>query len=182
MRRPLMLLSFLAVFALGYALGTSGWFPASTAWAQQQQDDAEKEKKKEEAALLAGISAETQAKIKAAYEALTVAADALKGDNRYATATNGVNAFAVLSGGLNALQDLDAGGGVDPETFAAIYAGNASDEVKGKLQRDSATNKYTYNGKLIQLYPVSQLKRMYLMRQRLSGMAAPAEKEEKTEK
>lgn len=176
MRRPVILFSLLTVFVLGYSLGRTNWTPlTSVAWGQE--DETDKEKKKEEAALLAGLSAETQAKIKAAHDALNVAAEALKGENRYGTATNGVNAFAVLSGGVNALQDLDAGAGVDPETFAAIYAGLASDEVKGKLQRDSATNKYTYNGKLIQLYPVSHLKRLYLIRQRLSG-AAPAEKQD----
>lgn len=117
-----------------------------------------------------GPSTNTLEKIKTAYDALKDAAEALQKEGYYLAATDEVNVFGVLSGGVNAIADLQSGNGVDPETFAAIYAGTIKQEVRELLQRDTS-NRYTYNGKLVQMYPVSELRRRYLFRAQLTGQA-----------
>ena len=57
-----------------------------------------------------------------------------------------INAFLVLSGGGNALDDLESGHGVDPETFAALYAGLAIPEIGDHLAKDDQS-RLTYKGK-----------------------------------
>ncbi|MEO1982765.1 MAG: hypothetical protein ABGZ24_19825, partial [Fuerstiella sp.] len=45
----------------------------------------------------------------------------------------GTNYFAVSVGGIDAIRDLEEGRGVDPETYAALYAGYARPEVAKHL-------------------------------------------------
>ena len=81
--------------------------------------------------------------------------------------TAGVNAFLVLSGGGNARQDLESGNGVDPETFAALYAGQAIPEIQEQLGLD-AENRVTYGGEVVRLYSRSRLSRMFAERVKLA--------------
>lgn len=172
MRRSLMILSLIGVFGLGYVVGTSGLMSASRLWAEDQAAKKESAEVKP-APPIQGISTETQTKIKAAHDALVAAADALKAENRYVVAGADVNAFSVLCGGLNAVQDLEGGQGVDPETFASLYAGAVTDDVKNKLTRDNK-NQILYNGKLVQMYPISQIKRTMALRLQLAGIIPTA--------
>ena len=59
--------------------------------------------------------------------------------------------------------------GVDPETFAALYAGLASPEVRQSLARD-AQGRLTYKNKVIRMYPIARLKQAFLERDRLAGI------------
>src|SRR5690606_17445319 len=115
---------------------------------------------------------ETIGKIQAALQALQAAREALEGEGHYVPATQGLNVFAITAGGVDAVQDLESGRGVDPETFAALYAGLATDEVAAKLGRD-ADQRLTYNNRLIRMYPISRLKKMYSIREaiQLEGAA-----------
>ncbi len=62
---------------------------------------------------------------------------------------------------MNAQADLEAAGvGVDPGTFAALYAGMAIDEVDEQLGRD-AEERLTYKKRLIQMYPVTRIQKLY---------------------
>lgn len=115
-----------------------------------------------------GPSDETQRKIQAANEALKLALDGLKSESLYVPATNGMNVYAVLSGGLDAIDDLESGRGVDPETFAALYADQATDDVQAHLSKD-ADGRLTYKNKLIRIYPISRLKRLHSRRMVLTG-------------
>jgi hypothetical protein len=160
---------------LGYVLGASGIGGSVAVWAQN--DEA---KDPPAAAAAAGASSEeTQKKISAAFEALKVAREALETESLYTSATKSINAFGVLSGGFNAVDDLETGRGVDPETFAALYADLATEEVKLKLSKDDK-GRLVYNGKLIQMYPISRLRKTFDARIALSGekpaadSAAPA--------
>ncbi|MBI1346392.1 hypothetical protein GC163_08885 [bacterium] len=115
-----------------------------------------------------GPSDEAQRKILAAHEALKVAMEALKAESLYTPATRGMNVYGILTGGLNAIDDLEAGRGVDPETFAALYSDLADDEVQQHISKDS-DGRLTYKNKLIRIYPTSRLKRLYQQRQLLTG-------------
>ena len=83
-------------------------------------------------------------------------------------ATKGLNAFAVSCGGVNALDDLEAGNGVDPETFAGLYAGLAKPDVAAQLGRDDQ-GRITYKNKIVRMYPVSRLKKLFATRLKYSG-------------
>jgi hypothetical protein len=116
----------------------------------------------------AGPSDEAKAKIKAAAEALRVAMQALQDENRYSSAIKGTNAFAVLSGGDRSLDDLKEAAVVDPETYAALYAGLETDAVASQLSRD-AEGKLMFDNKVIRMYPISMVRAKYAARAEMTG-------------
>jgi hypothetical protein len=146
----------LGLVAFGYFLGSSGVLGPSRLQAQNAD--------KEEA-----LSDDAMLKIKAGQEAVSAAQAALQAEQKYVPAITGMNAYAVLAGGVNAVDDLERGRGVDPETFAGLYAGMAVDEVKAKLGKDE-NGRLTYDGKVIKIYSPERLKRAYAERERLSGI------------
>lgn len=173
------------LIGVGYLLGASGFAGTVRAWAQDEKAEAP-------AAVQPGaVSEEAQKKITAAFESLKAAREALEADSRYVSATTTTNVFGILSGGLNAVEDLESGRGVDPETFAALYADLGTDAVKTKLTKDDK-GRLVYGGKLIQMYPISRLRKTFDARGALSGEKLtpetnkktdkPAEKESKTDK
>jgi hypothetical protein len=139
-----------AMLGAGYLFGAIGAWDARTLTAQD-----------------ANVTDSVRDKIVAANAALQQAADALKSEGQYEAVTEGVNACLVLSGGGNAKQDLESGTGVDPETFAALYADRALPEIQENLARD-ADNRLTYNGKVVQMYSRSRLQRLYAERLKLT--------------
>lgn len=152
------------LLALGYFLGSMNPFPALRA----QDGDS-------------GPSEDSAKKIVAANDALKAAVDQLKLESRYEVATKGINSYAVMVGGLNAKDDLESGRGVDPETFAALYAA-AYDLKKLNLKDDSladwvdvnlldydAEGRLTYQNKVVRIYPVSRLKKLNAQRRVLIG-------------
>ena len=157
-----------ALLALGYLLGTCSPFaPARAQDATNLPSD------------------DSTKKILEANEKLKAAVEALKLESRYETVTKGVNAYAVLVGGLNAKEDLEAGQGVDPETFAALYTAafdmkklNVRDESLAdwvdltQLDYDAA-GRLTYGGRIVRIYPVSRLKKLRAQRLVLSGETRP---------
>ena len=115
-----------------------------------------------------GPSDAAAVRIKAALDAINVAQQALMQEGLYTPAVEGLNTFAVTAGGVNAISDLETGRGVDPETFAGLYAGLAVDEVNEQLGRDDE-GRLTYKNRLIRMSPISDIKRMYSNRARLAG-------------
>lgn len=144
----------LGLLLAGYVVGSVMPLIATTATAQQpaapQLPDA------------------TVSRIREANDALKVAMEALKTDSLYVAATKSLNSLAVLGGGVNAIDDLEAGRGVDPVTFAGLYAGDAVDEVKDHLGFD-AEGRVTYKNKVVRLYPISRLKKFYAQRMVVLG-------------
>ena len=159
MRNSMAVITGLSCLTIGYVLGWSGAFSPEPSWAQE--DPA--------AAAPAELSDETREKIQAARTALEDAMEALKTDGRYKSATKSMNCLAVLAGGFDARQDLEAGRGVDPETFAALYAGFADDDVE--TERDEK-GRLTYKGRVIRMYPISRIKQLFT-----SAALAPAEED-----
>jgi hypothetical protein len=110
-------------------------------------------------------------KVTVAAKAVKEAADALAAEQKYETITDAPNSFLVLGGGGNGTQDLEAGV-VDPETFAALYAGAVKKEVKDQLQKDEQ-GRITYNGTVIRMYPKSRLERIFAERLKSGGPTPP---------
>ncbi|HBN78021.1 MAG TPA: hypothetical protein DD473_19870, partial [Planctomycetaceae bacterium] len=75
-------------------------------------------------------------------------------------ATTGMNPYLILTGGGDAIADLEAGIGVDPITFAELYAGMALREVGDEITRDEQ-NRLLYKNKLIRMYSVDRMKKRY---------------------
>lgn len=149
------------LLALGYFLGTLDVLTPQQAGAQAEPAPSP-------------LSDDSKTKIKDAHAALAAAMTALQTDQLYNPATKGVNAFAVTAGGVDAIADLESGRGVDPETFAGLYAGDAVDEVAQHLGRDEE-GRLTYKNRVVRMYPISRLKRMLAERARLSGADPDAE-------
>lgn len=155
-RHPSQMLMFAAVLGLGYLWGRNDANSAAswtkTVVAQDDNQPAE----------------ETQRKIQLANDALKTAMEALKAESLYTPATRGMNVFGVLTGGIDAIDDLESGRGVDPETFAGLYADQANDEVLPHLGKDEE-GRLTYKNKLVRLYPISRLKRLQSKRMLMTG-------------
>ncbi len=164
MRTSAKITGGLALLTIGYALGASQILSPAALLAQGKG----KSKGGGDAQAAQPLSDETKTKIKAAADALKAAMEALQSEGRYESAIKSVNAFAVLSGGGNSAADLAGGGGVDPETFAALYAGLATDQVVVDLGRD-AEGKLTYKNRVVRMYPVSVIRGAYARRADITG-------------
>jgi hypothetical protein len=145
MRRWKSIAMAVALLATGYVLGVSGAFHARALTAQDSGS---------------AVSDNTREKIRAAQAALQEAAEALKVEGRYESVTDDLNAFLILSGGGNAQEDLESGKGVDPETYAALNAGQARDEIQEFLDLDD-DGRLTYNGQVVRMYSRSRLRQVY---------------------
>jgi hypothetical protein len=141
--------------AAGYVLGASGALELRVTGAQEPAET--------------GLAKETLDKLRVANNSLRDAADALKSESRYEALTEEVNSFLVLSGGGNAKQDLESGAGVDPETFAALYAGAAIPEIADQLEYDDE-GRLTYNGQVVRMYSKARLQRMQAERTKLATL------------
>lgn len=161
MRNSMAVIMGLSCLTIGYALGWSGALSPEPSWAQDKPADGQ--------TTLNEQSDETREKIQAARTALEDAMESLKTDERYKSATKSMNCLAVLAGGFDARRDLEVGRGVDPETFAALYAGFADDDVE--IERDEK-GRLTYKGRVIRMYPISRIKQLFT-----AAALAPAEED-----
>ena len=147
-----MLAFGLAMWTIGYWSGT-GDSPSASALTAQDGDS--------------GLSTDTAAKVQAASESIKSAMDALQQDGKYEGLGETPNAFLVLCGGGNAMEDLSSGQGVDPESFAALYAGRVKQEVRLALTTDEQ-GRLLYNDQLVRLYSRTRLEKMFAERAKLS--------------
>ena len=136
-----------ALIALGFVLGASGILhPARAQDPLQGSTDR--------------LPKEVTAKVKEAHSGLLAAMQELQRQDLYKPAMEGVNSFAISVGGLDVMGDLETTRAVDPETFAALYAGRATEEVAQHLAKDEA-GRLTYKGKVIRMYPIARLKQLF---------------------
>ena len=157
MRRLAFPAFFLALFALGYFAGTNNLLAPQALSAADDEPDA-----------VDLLDDSVIQAIRDAVQAAESAGDALSTEGKYQPATVGVNHFAIAMGGLNAREDLDSGRGVDPETFAALYAGRATDDIAQHIATDDL-GRLTYKGKLIRLYSKARLENAFTLREKISG-------------
>lgn len=155
MKIAFRILAVTGLFAGGYFLGTQHAFQPADAHAQGFGADD-------------GSQDEVAVAMTAANDAIKKVADLLEQDGRHVSASKTPNVSAILSGGVDAVSDLETGRGVDPETFAALYAEQATDEIAPHLDRDEL-GRLTYKGKVVRLYSISRLKKLYKMRMQYSG-------------
>ncbi len=147
----------LGLLSLGYVLGTTGAFAPKSLGAQAPAEG--------------GPSAESLTKLKEAFAAIKSAAETLEQENLYVPATTSLNVFSVMAGGINAVRDLEDGRGVDPETFAALYAGEAKPEIKEHLDHDDQ-GRLTYKGKVVRIFSKQRMKSIIQERTRYSAGGA----------
>ena len=112
----------------------------------------------------------TSDRIKEGFDNFRRAQDALQQSGRYVPAAGGVNCFVTLAGGYDVLGSLRNGRGVDPETYCALEAGFAPQEVLSDLGRD-ASGRLTYRDELVRLLPRGELRTLYLRRAQVLGEA-----------
>lgn len=139
-----------------------GWFCGRFELPHSPALHAQLTKKKSVAADL-GLAPETVSKLEEAYLAIKAAREALEQDGKYVVATKGTNVFAITVGGVNAVEDLEKGRGVDPETFAALYAGLATDQVAAHLDRDEQ-GRLRYKNRVVRMYSIERLKKLFEQR------------------
>jgi hypothetical protein len=109
-------------------------------------------------------------------DANRVVSDAMQGlqeEKRYVPAIQGVNAFAVTVGGVDAVADLESGQGVDPETFAGLYAGQALPDIAEHIARN-AEGHLMYKNKSIRIYSATRLGELFALRAKFAPAAAAA--------
>jgi hypothetical protein len=112
-------------------------------------------------------------KLRSAEQALAEAMQMLQDERHYVPAIAGLNAFATTVGGVDAVADLESGQGVDPETFAGLYAGQALPEVAEHLAHD-AQGRVTYKSRVVRLYNPTRLKQLFAARAEFSPAGATA--------
>lgn len=143
-----------SMIAVGYLLGVSGLFLPAESQAQVIGDES---------------TDETTEKVRAASGAVLEAMQALQDKGRYRPAIVGLNTFAVsVGGGIDAIGDLESGRGVDPETFAGLYAGQAIPEVAEYLETGE-DGRLRYKNKLVRLYSISRLRTLFAVRKQFTG-------------
>lgn len=152
------LIALTAVFAVGYAAGNTSLFTPSPLAAQQDDDEAVE------------LSTEAEGQVRSVVSAAEQAAVILENESLYESAVRGVNVFATSVGGTSGIVDLEDGRGVDPETFAALYAERWSETVQPHIGRDEL-GRLTYKGKLIRMYSQERLKKLFEIRDSLAGGA-----------
>jgi len=79
---------------------------------------------------------------------------------------SGVNYFGASVGGVNAEQDLEEGRGVDPETFAALYADLATPRIAEHLDYDEL-GRLRYKKNVVRIYSRERLKTLFSKRDQL---------------
>jgi hypothetical protein len=156
MQKLSLFLFTITVFGAGYLLGSTDALTV-----QQVNAAAQLQKRMSSDALLTYRHARIE---------IEKLSDALAAEKKYLPATDGDNFFSLLVGGVDALRDLEEGRGVDPETFAGLYAGRALPEVTKHLERDE-NGRIRYKGNIVRLYSQERLKQMFRLRDVLVSRA-----------
>lgn len=146
------------VFGMGYLAGSSSQSQPRTVRAAAQ--DSER------------LSDESLIAFKAAELQFNEFGDLLVSDERHRPVTDDQNYFAVSVGGIDAIRDLEEGRGVDPETFAALYAERSLPEIAEHIEIGK-DGRLRYKGEVVRMYSRTKLKHVFqqrdTMRTRTSG-------------
>ena len=146
-----------SVFATGYFFGTAEVLKPHEVNAAQQ--------------LSKPLSSEILLTYKQSQVVLDSLSDMLSAERRHRAATEGENYFAVTMGGIDSIKDLEEGRGVDPETFAALYADRALPDVAQHLETDD-NGRIRYKGNIVRLYSRERLKELFRRRTELRNRAS----------
>ncbi len=151
----------LGVFVLGYAAGTlSGQAPSQIVAAQEESSPE--------------FSKDVLEAYKKSNKAVRELSNLFVAGGQNTAAFSGMNYFAASVGGINAEQDLEEGRGVDPETFAALYAGLATPKVSENMDVDEL-GRLRYKKNVIRIYSQERLKQIFQKRDQLEVRSESAE-------
>jgi hypothetical protein len=154
MRRFHAILSTVVVFALGYAIGSfQGHSPQPLRAVQDPVGDQ--------------FSPDVLAAYKKANKGIQELNNLFIAGGQSTNAFGGLNYFAASVGGIDAERDLEEGRGVDPETFAALYADLASTKVSQHLDKDEL-GRLRYKKNVIRIYSRDKLKQLFDKRDQLA--------------
>ena len=173
MRRTAALFSGVALFAAGFVCGQldSGLPTLLTA----QQDEA------------AQLTPDALVAYQKARKAVSDLNDTFIAAGFSTAAASDVNYFSVSVGGIDVMRDLEEGRGVDPETFAALYAFEDQElGATGKSERifkrfgvdvsqhlDSDDHgRIRYKGKVVQMYSTERLNQLFKRRDELTILSS----------
>jgi hypothetical protein len=153
MRRFTAVSGSFVVFLAGYAIGTfSGQAPQRI---QATQDDGNPQ-----------YSKDVLDAYRKSYKAVRELNNLYVAGGQSTAAYGGMNYFAASVGGVNAERDLEEGRGVDPETFAALYAGLAVPKIAANLDFDEV-GRLRYKKVIVRLYSQDRLKQLFHQRDQL---------------
>jgi hypothetical protein len=117
------------------------------------------------------VSGAIRDKLRDADRIMGEAMQALQDERRYIPAIQGLNTFATSVGGVDAVADLESGQGVDPETFAGLYAGQALPEIAEHLAHD-AQGRVTFKNHVVRMYNPARLRQLFAARVEFSPASA----------
>jgi hypothetical protein len=148
-----VVLTFAAIFGCGYLCGSFQGLQPESAAAQEQIGVEE-------------ISNDTLIAYLKFRKACSDLGDSLTAESLNVPATEDVNYFALSVGGLDAIRDLEEGRGVDPETFAAIYADRANPSITQHLDTDDL-GRVRYKGTVVRMYSRERLREIFQRRDQI---------------
>ncbi|MCA9035575.1 MAG: hypothetical protein KDA91_10615 [Planctomycetaceae bacterium] len=154
MAHPGKLIACAALFGAGYIFGT---FQSAGPQPLEAQEDRKP---------VSAITNESLTAYQKFQKASNDLSDSLRGEGVTTTAVEGTNFFAISVGGIDALRDLEEGRGVDPETFAAIYADRANAEISQHIDQDS-DGRMRYKGTVIRMYSKERMRDTFRRRDQL---------------
>lgn len=159
MKRLPVVLSFATVFGCGVVCGTFLQRELPVAQAAQQEIGVEE------------ISSDTLTAYQKFRKACGDLEDSLVAESLNVRATEDTNFFALSVGGVDAIRDLEEGRGVDPETFASLYADRASPEITQHLDTDDL-GRIRYKGTVVRMYSKERLRDVFQRRDQIAIRAA----------
>ncbi len=153
MRRTSAIASGLVLFAMGFAYGTLSSQTPELLKAQDETNAVE-------------ISKDVLETYKKTHKAVRELSNLFVAGGQSTSAFGGLNYFATSVGGIDAERDLEEGRGVDPETFAALYADIASPKIAEHLDFDEQ-GRLRYKKNVIRIYARDRLKQLFQKRDQL---------------
>ncbi len=140
-------------FAAGIAVGS--FFSAPATPLQAVEDEAGQE-----------VSKDVRLAYQKARKAVTDLNNLFVASGTQTQGFSGINYFAASVGGIDVEKDLEEGRGVDPETFAALYADRANAKISEHLDYDEE-GRLRYKKNVIRLYSRDRLKQLFNRRTQL---------------
>jgi len=106
------------------------------------------------------VSDETLTAFEAGNRRMRALTDLLVSEELHKPATADQNFFGASVGGIDSYRDLEEGRGVDPETFAALYADRSVPEIAEHLEFDKE-GRLRYKGDIVRMYSRTKLKEVF---------------------
>jgi hypothetical protein len=148
-------------FIAGYAAGTMTWTSPVPLQAQQEDDGTQ-------------YSGDVLEAYRKAHKSVREVTNLFVAGGQSTSASGGLNFFGASVGGIDAEKDLEEGRGVDPETFAGLYADMATPKIAEHLDYDEL-GRLRYKKNVIRIYSRERLKQLFQKRDQLEIQSEDSE-------